>query len=134
MSDGELILSQTEDGHTRVQLRSVGATVWLTQAEMAELFATTPQNVTQHLRSLFSEGELQEESTCKDLLQVRQEGVRDVRRTLRKALLWLVGMPNASRPTRLRSASCGRSRLRRSDLRKVSRKGTDHNARMELLI
>ena len=83
MPDGELILYQTEDGLSRVQLRAIDGTVWLTQAEIAELFDTSPQNVTQHLRSLYGDQELSESATCKELLQVRQEGVREVRRTLR---------------------------------------------------
>jgi hypothetical protein len=55
----------------------------LTQAAMAELFQTTPQNITLHLQSIYDEGELDEAATCKEYLQVRQEGVRDVRRSLK---------------------------------------------------
>ena len=47
---------------------------------MAELFQTTTQNITQHLKAIYQEGELQPEATCKDFLQVRQEGERQVRR------------------------------------------------------
>ena len=46
-------------------------TVWLTQAQMAELFQTTPQNITIHIRSIYKEHELEKLSTCKDYLQVR---------------------------------------------------------------
>jgi hypothetical protein len=79
----ELILYQTEDGRTRIQCRFEGETVWLTQAQMAELFQTTPQNITQHLKEIFAEGELDEAATCKSYLQVRQEGGRQVTRSLR---------------------------------------------------
>ena len=55
-------------------------TVWLTQAQMAELFQTTPQNITIHISNVYNEGELEEESTCKDFLQVQNEGGRNVNR------------------------------------------------------
>ncbi|HEX7680230.1 MAG TPA: RhuM family protein, partial [Thermoanaerobaculia bacterium] len=78
-----IILYQTEDGRTRIQCRFENETIWLTQAQIAELFQTTPQNVTLHLRSIFADGELSEMATCKDYLQVRQEGARAVSRSLR---------------------------------------------------
>lgn len=55
-------------------------TIWVTQKSMAQLFATTPQNITQHLANIFQEGELQEDRTCKNFLQVQREGSRQVRR------------------------------------------------------
>ena len=55
-----MILYQTEDGRTRVQCRFDVGTLWLTQAQIAELFQTTPQNVTLHLKAIFTEGELAE--------------------------------------------------------------------------
>lgn len=73
----ELILYRTEDGRTRLQCRFGGNTLWLTQAQMAELFQTTPQNITLHLRAIFEEGELFEEATCKEYLQVRKAGQRE---------------------------------------------------------
>jgi len=79
----ELILYQTEDGRTRIQCRFEGQTLWLTQAQVAELFQTTPQNITLHLKDIFAEGELDEGATCKEYLQVRQEGSRQVTRSLR---------------------------------------------------
>ncbi|WP_019627732.1 virulence RhuM family protein [Thioalkalivibrio sp. AKL10] len=83
MSAGELILYRSEDGRAEIQLRAEGDTVWLTQAEMAELFDTTPQAITQHIRAIYEEGELSPEATCKESLQVRQEGQRQVRRRLK---------------------------------------------------
>ncbi|MDI1250550.1 MAG: virulence RhuM family protein [Lacunisphaera sp.] len=80
---GELLLYQTEDGRTRIQCRFENETLWLTQAQIAELFQTTPQNVTIHLKAVFAEGELLETATCKDYLQVRSEGGREVSRKLR---------------------------------------------------
>ena len=78
-----LVLYQTEDGRTRIACRLDGDTLWLTQAQMAELFQTTPQNITMHLRAIFAEGEVTEAATCKEYLQVRSEGAREVTRALR---------------------------------------------------
>src|SRR5687768_3655221 len=78
-----MVLYQTEDGRTRIQCRFEDETIWLTQAQIAELFQTTPQNVTLHLKAVFAEGELSEGATCKDYLQVRSEGGREVKRNLR---------------------------------------------------
>jgi len=83
LPQSEFILYQTEDGRTRIQCRFESGTLWLTQALIAELFQTTPQNVTLHLKAIFDEGELSEAATCKDYLQVRFEGNREVSRSLR---------------------------------------------------
>lgn len=69
-------------GVHRGQCRFEDETIWLTQALIAELFDTTPQNVTMHLKAIFADGELVEAATCKDYLQVRQEGARQVSRSL----------------------------------------------------
>lgn len=79
----ELIFYRTEDGKAEIHLRAEEGSVWLTQAEIADLFATTPQNITQHIKAILEEGELQEEATCKDYLQVRHEGGREVKRNLK---------------------------------------------------
>ncbi len=78
-----IVLYRTEDGRTHIQCRFEDGTIWLTQALIAELFQVTPQNVTLHLKAIFSEGELTDEATCKDYLQVRREGAREVARSLR---------------------------------------------------
>lgn len=80
---GEILLYQSEDGRTRLDVRFESDTVWLTQKQMAELFQTTPQNITLHVRNILSEGEWAEEATCKEFLQVQTEGGRTVRRKLR---------------------------------------------------
>jgi hypothetical protein len=74
---GEIVLYQTEDGRTRVECRFAEDTLWLSQALMGELFQTTPQNITLHLKALYAEGEIEESATCKEYLQVRAEGGRD---------------------------------------------------------
>ena len=77
---GEIIMYQPNE-EVRLEVRLENETVWLTQAQMAELFQTTPQNVTMHIRAIYIEEELEEAATCKESLQVRQEGKRMVRRT-----------------------------------------------------
>ena len=83
LPQSEFLLYQTADGRTRIQCRFENETIWLTQAQIADLFQTTPQNVTLHLKAIFAEGELVEAATCKDYLQVRTEGSREVSRSLR---------------------------------------------------
>ena len=78
MNNSQIIIYQTENGQTKIDVKLENETVWLTQKLMAELFQTTPQNITIHLKNIFEEGELQENATCKDFLQVRQEGNRIV--------------------------------------------------------
>jgi len=77
---GEIIIYQAENGKTKIDVRLEDGNVWLTQKMMADLFQTTPQNITIHLKNVFEEGELQEGSTCKEFLQVRNEGKRPVER------------------------------------------------------
>ena len=71
------------DGALNLQVRLDGATVWLTQAAMAELYQTTPQNITIHIKGIYEDGELDEAATCKEFLQVRAEGGRQVQRSLK---------------------------------------------------
>lgn len=80
---GEFLLYETEDGHTRVDCRFAEDTLWLSQAMMAELFQTSSQNITLHLKALYAEGEITPEATCKSYLQVRAEGARQVRRSVK---------------------------------------------------
>jgi len=75
-----LLLYRTEDGRTRIEVRLQDETVWMTQAAMAELYQTTPQNITLHLKAIYKEGELESRATCKEFLQVQSEGSREVSR------------------------------------------------------
>jgi hypothetical protein len=77
---GEVIQYQTEDGITVIRLQARDGNVWLSQAEIADLFQVTPQAVTQHIGAIYDEGELEEGATCNDYLQVRTEGKRQVSR------------------------------------------------------
>jgi len=76
----KFILYTAPSGEVRINVYLEEETVWLTQKAMAELFQTTPQNITIHLKNIFEEGELIEPATCKDFLQVRKEGERTVER------------------------------------------------------
>lgn len=76
---GSLILHQTEDNQTHIEVRLIEDNVWMTQAALAELFQTTPQKITLHLKGIFNDGELSEEAACKEYLQVQIEGSRKMK-------------------------------------------------------
>lgn len=78
----EIIIYQTEDGATKINVRLENNTVWLTQQHMAELFQITQQNISLHIINIFEEGELSPEATHKKYLSIRKEGNRDVQRQL----------------------------------------------------
>lgn len=77
---GEILIYQSSSGNTKVDVRIENETVWLNQNQMAELFQTTKQNISLHIRNIFEEGELDENSTVKDYLTVQLEGKRRVKR------------------------------------------------------
>jgi hypothetical protein len=77
---GELIVYRTEDGQAEVQLQTLDGSVWLNQGEMAELFDTTKQNVSLHIKNILKDGELPEAATVQDSLTVQNEGSRRVQR------------------------------------------------------
>jgi hypothetical protein len=79
---GEILLYQSEDGTTKIDVRLENETVWLTQKSMAELFQTTVPNVNMHLKNIFEEGELEPSRTIKEFLIVRFEGKREVNRNI----------------------------------------------------
>ena len=78
----EISLYQTEDGQTKVEVRMEGETVWLSLNQLAELFQTTKQNISLHIKNIYSEAELQEAATVKEYLTVQKEGNRSVKRAL----------------------------------------------------
>lgn len=73
-------LYESPDGQVSLEVRTDSETVWLSQLQISELFQTSRENITMHLRNVFDEGELDREATSKEFLQVRREGDRDVRR------------------------------------------------------
>ena len=80
MNAGRILIYQNEKGDTKVDVYFTEDTIWMTQRTMAELYQTTTQNITLHIKNVYKDGELEEEATCKDYLQVRNEGGRDVQR------------------------------------------------------
>ena len=82
MDNNQIIIYQGEDGETRIEVKFTGDTVWLSQQQMAELYQTTRPNIVQHIRNIYEDGELEEKATCKNFLQVRQEGTRQVSREI----------------------------------------------------
>lgn len=77
-----IIIYRTEDGQARIAVHFEDETVWLTQQQMADLFQTSRTNVVEHIRHIYEEGELEEAATCRKFRQVRQEGSRQVERSL----------------------------------------------------
>lgn len=79
---GEIIIYQSEDGLTQINVKLEDETIWLTQQQMAELFQTSRTNVVEHIRNIYSEGELDQNSTCREFRQVQREGNRKVVRQI----------------------------------------------------
>jgi hypothetical protein len=77
------LLYQTEDGQTRVQCRLEDETLWLTQAQMAELFQKDVRTINEHLKNIYEEGEQSEEATIREFRIVRNEGARSVSRDVK---------------------------------------------------
>ena len=80
--NNQIIIYQSEDGETRIEVKFMGETVWLSQQQMADLFQSSRSNVVEHIKHIYEEGELDEESTCRNFRQVRQEGARQVTREI----------------------------------------------------
>ncbi len=79
----EIIIYQTEDGDTKIDVRMDDETVWLTQIQMADLFQTTKQNVSLHINNAIKEGEIKPSATVKEYLTVQMEGERKVSRSVK---------------------------------------------------
>ena len=78
----DIIIYNTEDGKAKINLQYADGTVWLSQLEIAELFQTTKQNVSKHVKAIFLEGELEERATVNYKLTVQKEGNRKISRQL----------------------------------------------------
>ena len=89
MAESELILYRSDDGQVQIQLKAMNGSAWLNQLEIAELFATTKQNVSLHIKNVLEEGELDEAATVKESLTIQTEGKRQVKR---KTLLYNLHM------------------------------------------
>lgn len=77
---GEFVIFSSGDGEVRIECRFEQETLWLPQATIAHLYQVTPQAITQHIKAIYEEGELEQDATCKPYLQVQQEGDRKVSR------------------------------------------------------
>ena len=77
-----IIIYQSEDGQTHIEVRMDEDTVWLTQQQMSDLYQTSRTNVVEHIKHIYEDGELVEEATCRKIRQVRQEGTRMVEREI----------------------------------------------------
>ena len=81
-NNSEILIYQSENGMTKVDVTFMDETVWLSQQQMAELFQTSRTNIVEHIKHIYEEEELIEESTCRKFRQVRKEGNREVSREL----------------------------------------------------
>jgi len=83
LQKGEILIYQTESGDTKIDVFLDNGTLWLSQATLATLYQTTPQNIIMHTRNIYKDGELNEAATCKNYLQVQIEGIRRVKRSVK---------------------------------------------------
>lgn len=79
-NQGEIVIYQTDDGDTKIDVRFVDETVWLTQAQLCELYQTSKSNVSEHIKNIFEESDLEENSTVRKFRTVQNEGERIVTR------------------------------------------------------
>ena len=82
MKQDQIVIYQTEDGQTQIDVRLENETVWLTQAQMAELFETDRTSIVRHINNIYKVDELDRESTCAKIAQVQIEGKRTVKRNI----------------------------------------------------
>ncbi|MBR1608143.1 MAG: virulence RhuM family protein [Kiritimatiellae bacterium] len=139
-SETPVVLYQTEDGTVRVSALVQDETLWLTQAAMAALFDVAPQNITYHLKQVYESDELREEATCKEILQVQNEGGRKVSRSRKfydlDAIIAVGYRVNSKRATQFRIWATGvlreyelfnRTQRIDSDFDKLVRAASRHN-------
>ena len=80
--NSSIIIYQSEDGNTRIEVKLENETVWLTQQQLCDLYQTSRTNIVEHIQHIYEDGELEESATCRKFRQVRQEGSRMVEREL----------------------------------------------------
>lgn len=104
----QILFYQSEDGTSRIEVRLEEGTVWLTQALIAELYQTTKQNVSLHIRNILADGELTKTATVKEYLTVQIEGSRPVQRRIEYYNLDIIlAIGTGSVPTGARSSAGG---------------------------
>lgn len=106
ISDNQLVMFQAPDGGVTLEVLYEDNNVWLSQKKIAELYDTTPQNIIMHLKNIYKSGEIKEDSTCKESLQVQNEGFRQVSRNIKlyslEAILAVGYRVNSPRGTQFR--------------------------------
>lgn len=109
--DNQIVFYQSTDGGVHIEVLYFEENIWLSQKKIAELFDTTPQNITQHLKNLYFAAELDEETTCKDFLQVQNEGNRDTERKIKmyslEAIIAIGYRVNSDRGSQFRQWATG---------------------------
>ena len=73
LPDNQIAFYQSLDGSVNIEVLYAEENIWLTQKKMAELFNTTSQNITMHLKNIYAKGETDQMATCKNFLQVQRE-------------------------------------------------------------
>ena len=103
INQSQILLYQTEDGRQRIEVYLQDETVWLSQKLMAELFQTTPQNINMHLKNIFSEGEIHQESVIKESLITASDGKKYRTQLYRLEVIIAIGYRvNSHRGTQFR--------------------------------
>ncbi|OGH88528.1 MAG: cell filamentation protein Fic [Candidatus Magasanikbacteria bacterium RIFOXYC2_FULL_42_28] len=109
--DNQIAFYQSFDGSVNIEVLFAEENIWLSQKKMSELFDTTPQNITQHLKNIYAEGEADQKATCKDFLQVQNEGGRDIERNSKmyslEAIIAIGYRVNSERGTQFRKWATG---------------------------
>ena len=80
--NNKIIIYQGDNGVPNIEVRIEDETVWLSQQQISDLFQTTRENITMHIKNIYNDGELDKNSTCKDFLRVQKEGVREITRNI----------------------------------------------------
>lgn len=82
-TNNEIMIYEDKDGVTKVNVKFTNEDLWLTQNQLASIYKTTQQNISLHIKSIYNDGELQENSTNKKFLLVQKEGNREVKRIVK---------------------------------------------------
>ena len=82
LENNEIMIYEDKDGITKINVKFVNEDIWLTQNQIAEIYKTTQQNISQHINSIYKDNELLTDSTNKKFLLVQQEGNRNVKRNI----------------------------------------------------
>ena len=109
--DNQIAFYQSPYGSVNIELLYAEENIWLTQKKMAELFDTTAQNITQHIKNIYTEMEIEQKATCKNFLQVQNEGGRDIERKSKmyslEAIIAVGYRVNSERGTQFRQWATG---------------------------